>query len=247
MSATARAAAPTLDRAPSPVARRTTSRPATARPMTRTAARPVDPAGRTTQRPDAARAPRAGRGVFTLVMCGVLAAGLLVLLVVNTTLAQGAFALDELSKRMTALTEREQALQQELAAVQTPRGLEQRARALGMVRSPNPVFLRLSDSRVLGTPVPAPWPAAPAPVRNPRVIVAGGPDALAAAIAAAEARAAAEAAAAEAAAEAAAAEAAAAEAAAEAAAAEDAAAQQIADGEPVAEAADEGPGRGQRR
>jgi hypothetical protein len=64
------------------------------------------------------------------------------------------------------LTDREQALEQEVAQEASPRRLAAKAEALGMVRSENPAFIRLSDGRVLGRPkagVAPPPPPAPSP------------------------------------------------------------------------------------
>ena len=96
---------------------------------------------------------RAPRGPFALVVGAVLTLGLLVVLALNTVVAQDAFAVSALQQRSAVLADREQALTQEVSAAESPQRLEQRAAALGMVPSVNPVFLRLSDGKVLGDPV----------------------------------------------------------------------------------------------
>jgi len=103
----------------------------------------------------------APRAPFLMVMGVLLAAGLLGLLLLNTTLAQGAFVAHDLQAQTTALADQEQALVQKVAEQESPTVLERRARAIGMVPSSTPVFLRLSDGAVLGVPVPA--KAAPKP------------------------------------------------------------------------------------
>ena len=103
----------------------------------------------------AAPAAVAGAGVFALVVVGMLVAGMGVLLVLNTSLAQGAFELGALNKTQAQLAVQEQQLVQQLALVESPDALQRRANDLGMVPVAAPVFLRLADGVVLGTPVPA--------------------------------------------------------------------------------------------
>jgi len=103
----------------------------------------------------AAPAAVAGRGVFALVVLGMLVGGMGVLLVLNTSLAQGAFELGALTKTQGALAVQEQHLLQQVALEESPDALQVRASALGMVPVAAPVFLRLSDGAVLGTPTAA--------------------------------------------------------------------------------------------
>jgi len=106
----------------------------------------------------------APRGPFVLVVGAVLTVGLIGVLLLNTVVAQDAFAVSALQARSAALADQEQALTQQVAAAESPQRLERRARALGMVPSVNPVFLRLADGKVLGeaTPASAPAPVVPA-------------------------------------------------------------------------------------
>ena len=82
----------------------------------------------------------------------LLTAGLAGLLFLHTALAEDSFRLHDLKVRSAVLTDREQALEQEVALEASPRRLAARAEAMGMVRSENPAFIRLSDGRVLGRP-----------------------------------------------------------------------------------------------
>jgi hypothetical protein len=100
-----------------------------------------------------------------LLVAGMLAAGLLGLLLLNTVLAQDAFVVHDLQKQSALLTDQEQELQQQVEVEASPERLAVRARALGLVPSENPVFLRLRDGRVLG--VPAPAKALPKPKPKP--------------------------------------------------------------------------------
>jgi len=99
--------------------------------------------------------PDAKRGPFLILMGAVLAVGLLGLLLLNTTLAQGSFVTHDLQTRTHALADQEQELVQKVSAQESPQVLEHRASAQGMVPSRTPVFLRLSDGAVLGVPEPA--------------------------------------------------------------------------------------------
>ena len=89
-----------------------------------------------------------------MLLGALLTAGLAGLLFLHTALAEGSFRLHDLQKRSATLADREQALQQEVARAAAPRRLAARAEALGMVRSVNPAFIRLSDGKVLGRPRP---------------------------------------------------------------------------------------------
>lgn len=112
-------------------------------------------------------ASRPARAPFVLLVLGLLAGGLVSLLLLNTALAQDAFTVHDLTTRLASLSDRAQTLEQQLAVEEAPDRLAQRARALGMVPNPDPVFLRPSDGAVLGVPRPAPAPPAPQPTAGP--------------------------------------------------------------------------------
>ncbi|MDP9398108.1 MAG: septum formation initiator family protein [Actinomycetota bacterium] len=114
-----------------------------------------------TARPAAARAP------FVLLVCGLLAVGLLSLLLLHTVLAQGSFRIYDLEKRSGQLSGQEAALQQAVAEQAAPQRLAERAEELGMVTSENPAFLRIADAALLGVPAPGrDRPEPPAPERR---------------------------------------------------------------------------------
>jgi hypothetical protein len=98
------------------------------------------------------RPERASRGVFALVVTGLLGVGMILILVINTSLAQGAFTISELQAQQSVLTQQEQTLAEAVAAAAAPEILEERARGLGMVPSENPVFLDVTTGKVLGEP-----------------------------------------------------------------------------------------------
>lgn len=98
------------------------------------------------------RPERASRGVFALVVTGLLVVGMVLILVINTSLAQGAFTISELQAQQSTLTQQEQTLAEAVAAAAAPESLEAQARALGMVPTENPVFLDVTTGAVLGKP-----------------------------------------------------------------------------------------------
>jgi len=101
------------------------------------------------------RPERASRGVFALVVTGLLGVGMVLILVINTSLAQGAFTVSELKAEQAVLSQQEQTLSEAVAAAAAPESLEEQARALGMVPTETPVFLDVTSGEVLGKPKPA--------------------------------------------------------------------------------------------
>ena len=97
----------------------------------------------------------AGATTFAIVVVVLLALGMGVLLLLNTTLAQGAFEIDRLQRENSSLQIREQTLAQQVAQAESPVSLQAKADALGMVSAGAPVFLRMSDGKVLGDATPA--------------------------------------------------------------------------------------------
>ena len=140
------------------------------------AASSAAPAGLRTPRPP--RSPlrlvpplRTGapRAPFVVLLGTLLVGGLAGLLYLHTALAEDSFRLHDLKNRSALLSDREQALEQQVALEAAPRRLAAKAEALGMVRSENPVFIRLSDGKVLGRPKAgvAPPPATSQPSSSP--------------------------------------------------------------------------------
>lgn len=105
-------------------------------------------------------ARRASRGPFVLLVGLLLSAGLIGLLLLNTALGQGSFTVHDLSRQADQLDDQAQALQRQLARAESPAQLAGRARALGMVPSENPAFVRAGDGKVLGVPKPGQAPPA---------------------------------------------------------------------------------------
>lgn len=114
-----------------------------------------------------AREPR--RAPFAVVVVGLFVIGLVGQLLLNTALQHGSFDLHTLGAVASALEERRQALDQQLARQEEPGTLAGLARDLGMVPSENPVFLRLADGGIAGTPVAATAPPPPTTAPPPAV------------------------------------------------------------------------------
>lgn len=98
---------------------------------------------------------RQGRRVpFVALVVGILTAGLVGLLVLNTSLQRGAYIVSDLRAQAADLTLRQQDLQLKVAELQAPEQVAEKALALGMVRNDSPAFLSLATGKVIGVPTP---------------------------------------------------------------------------------------------
>ena len=95
---------------------------------------------------------RPPRMPFVIFVVSLLAAGLVGLLLLNTELQGGTFHVTELNKQADQLRDQQEQLEKQVRTLESPQNLADRALRMGMVPNPNPVFLRLSDGRVLGVP-----------------------------------------------------------------------------------------------
>ncbi|WP_350277033.1 hypothetical protein [Kribbella sp. HUAS MG21] len=95
---------------------------------------------------------RPPRMPFVIFVVSLLAAGLVGLLLLNTELQRGTFAITGLSSQAEQLRDQQEQLEKQVRTLESPQHLSDRALRMGMVPNPNPVFLRLSDGRVLGVP-----------------------------------------------------------------------------------------------
>ena len=107
---------------------------------------------------------RAARMPFVLLVTVVLLGGVVGLLLFNTSMQQASFAATSLEDRAGSLSARQQHLQMELERLRDPQHVAERARRMGMVTAGSPVFLRLSDGKILGHPAP------PDPAMNVRIV-----------------------------------------------------------------------------
>lgn len=95
------------------------------------------------------------RAPSLVAMALLVTAGLVGLLMLNTTMQRRAFELTELDARADALDVQVSALTLRTDQLESTARLAARATRLGMVPNPSPVFLRLSDRSVIGDPTPA--------------------------------------------------------------------------------------------
>jgi hypothetical protein len=102
-----------------------------------------------------AKAAHPGSGMFASLCMLLLVGGLMGLLMLNTSMAEGSFTLHRLQATSGELTDTEQALTAAIDAQKAPANLAARAAKLGMVPADSAAFLRLSDGAVLGVATPA--------------------------------------------------------------------------------------------
>lgn len=95
---------------------------------------------------------RPPRMPFVIFVVSLLAAGLIGLLLLNTELQSGTFRITSLNNQAEQLRDQQEQLERQVRTLESPQNLSDRALQMGMVPNPNPVFLRLSDGRVLGVP-----------------------------------------------------------------------------------------------
>lgn len=98
---------------------------------------------------------RARRAPFVVVVLTLLGLGLVGLILLSTLMQAQSFRIDELQRESTLLHAQKDQLATEVDQMQSPAGLADRALAEGMVPNSNPVFLRLTDGKVIGQPVAA--------------------------------------------------------------------------------------------
>ncbi len=98
------------------------------------------------------KVPTLSARAFTMLIMSIFASSLLGALFINVALTQGAFQEAALTRDVRTIEAQQQAAQQTLAMLGSPGTLESRARAMGMVPAAAPVFLRLTDGKVLGKP-----------------------------------------------------------------------------------------------
>jgi len=122
---------------------------------------------------------RLGDGAFVVAVLGALSAALVVLLFLNTSLAEDSFGLQTITKASRDLTIREQVLRTQLDLAESPVGLSKKARKLGMVSADSPNFIALEQGKILGDSMPAqapvyakPKPPKPVPTPITPVVVA---------------------------------------------------------------------------
>jgi len=101
------------------------------------------------------RRTQAPRVPFVTLVTLVLVAGVVGLLLFNTSMQQASFAASTLEEQARTLTAREQTLRMELDDLRDPQRVAESAQQMGMVPALSPAFLNLADGSVVGEPTPA--------------------------------------------------------------------------------------------
>ena len=99
--------------------------------------------------PDMNTGEKADRKTFVIFLSIVGGIGLLVLLAINTMLAQDAFELHRLQAQATTLGDQREAVMRQIDLASSPEVLAARAVALGMMPSQSPRFLSLNSPLVI--------------------------------------------------------------------------------------------------
>lgn len=111
------------------------------------------------------------RAPFVALVLVIVVSGVLGILLLNTKINENAFVLHELRQEQSALDQREQELDQEIAEAKSTAQLAAAARAMGLVdRSDDLQHLRMSGDRPGGDPEP---PGHPESAGHPESSVRG--------------------------------------------------------------------------
>ena len=98
---------------------------------------------------------RTGNGTFVTICIGLLTAGLIALLLLNTALAQGSLAVGDLQRESARLSDTAGNLQEDIDRASATGALARSAAELGMVRMNTRGYIDLSTGTVSGEPEPA--------------------------------------------------------------------------------------------
>jgi len=102
--------------------------------------------------PDLSDGKQADRKFFATFVSVVGGIGLMLLLLINTLLAQDAFELTSLKLEAKLVSDEREAIARQIDKLSSPEALAKSATALGMKPSENPTFLSL-DQKVIEVPV----------------------------------------------------------------------------------------------
>lgn len=95
------------------------------------------------------------KAFYPLVTMSVIFGIIVAQLLLSVAVSSGAYEIAELSQANKELSRTHQTMTQDIDRLASPQNLASNAVALGMVNNATPVYLRLSDGAVLGSPVPA--------------------------------------------------------------------------------------------
>jgi len=98
---------------------------------------------------------RTGNGAFVTICIGLLTAGLIALLLLNTALAQGSLAVGDLQRESARLSDTAGNLQEDIDRASATGALARSAAEIGMVRMNTRGYIDLSTGTVSGEPEPA--------------------------------------------------------------------------------------------
>lgn len=98
--------------------------------------------------PDISPSAQADRKFFAIFVSAVGVTGLLLLLTINTLLAQDAFVLTHLKLEAKMVSDQREAIARQIDAQSSPEALAQSAAALGMKPSESPAFLNLDAESI---------------------------------------------------------------------------------------------------
>jgi hypothetical protein len=126
-------------------ARSRPARPVSAPRHTRPVTGPVTRPPATSSRPRS----RSPRMPFILLLVGLLGGALVSLLVISTTLAQGAFQITSLQQQNANLAREEQTLSNAVAQAGNPAVIASEAAQLGMRQNPNLRFINLKTGKIV--------------------------------------------------------------------------------------------------
>lgn len=101
------------------------------------------------------RIAEAPRVPFIALMTFVMVAGVVGLLMFNTSMQQASFAASSLEEQASALTSRQESLRSELEDLRDPQRVAESAQRLGMVPAAGAAFLELDSGKVIGVPTAA--------------------------------------------------------------------------------------------
>jgi outer membrane murein-binding lipoprotein Lpp len=95
------------------------------------------------------------RAPFLMLVIGLVIAGVLGVLVLNTKINENSFELDDLRSQQQDLNLQEQQLSQQLELAQSPGSLRAAAKRLGLVPAGTPAYIILPDGKIVDVPTPA--------------------------------------------------------------------------------------------
>jgi len=125
----------------------------------------------------ATRSQRRARPKIAFALSAVAGVAVIIVaqLLLSVGISQGAYEVSRLQASQTELTRTAESVTEDLVRVSSPQSLAANAEAIGMISNSNPVYLRLSDSAVLGAPSSATGSQAGAASLVPNALLTGVP------------------------------------------------------------------------